>query len=371
MFLALSMLLAAATEAAVPHVMNYQGKATDKAGAPLNGDYKLTFRIYNSASDGAPKWTEVHEGVAITNGIFQLILGSVTPLELPFNEDYWLSIEVGSDGEMSPRSRLASVGYAYRADAATTAESASIVSIPLYIQGFELEHASAHHIKVLPGAVDIDGRVLTAASSSSLINVTDSANYITGHANQSSWIYVYLYNNNNTVAYRLADAAPDKSDSSGNTDGIKRYYIQDNIAYRCIGAVRKDAAGNLRRFFQNGNLVMWDVPAILTVALSTQKWSDAKSCAEFMPSISTLGIFGTYNHDESTTHGAVFLRPNDSTWSADYSCNGTGSATANGGGGRGAGQRICATDGLQKIQYWNQGSGDLQISVQGYYLNIR
>ena len=102
--------------AAIPHLMNFQGKATDKVGAPLNGTYNLTFRIYNSETDGTSKWSETQTNISISNGIFQVQLGSVTPLSLPFDESYWISIEINTDGEMYPRTRLASVGYAYTAE---------------------------------------------------------------------------------------------------------------------------------------------------------------------------------------------------------------------------------------------------------------
>ena len=104
-----------AASAAIPHLMNYQGKATDKSGAPLNGTHNLTFRIYNSETGGTAKWSETQPNIPISNGIFQVQLGTITALSLPFDEGYWISIEINTDGEMSPRTRLASVPYAYAA----------------------------------------------------------------------------------------------------------------------------------------------------------------------------------------------------------------------------------------------------------------
>ena len=126
----------------IPHVINFQGKATDINGVPLNGTYDLTFRIYNHVTAGDPaapndpyrKWTETHQNLTIINGIFSVPLGSITALNLPFDEDYWISVEIikdgQSDGEMIPRTRLASVGYAYKAEVADrlTEETESIPS---------------------------------------------------------------------------------------------------------------------------------------------------------------------------------------------------------------------------------------------------
>jgi len=121
--------------AAVPHLINYQGKLTDSTGKPVaDGKYKITFKLYDSS--GNPVWTEIHDpaqgtGVGIEKGIFNVMLGGVTPLNLTFDQQYSLGIQVGSDPEMSPRQLLASSAYAIRAnvaDAAIQAQNANKVN---------------------------------------------------------------------------------------------------------------------------------------------------------------------------------------------------------------------------------------------------
>jgi hypothetical protein len=102
--------------AAVPHLLNYQGRLTDASGAPLNGSYNLTFRIYDAETAGNLLWQEQHTGVVIQKGIFSVLLGSITALDLPFDKQYFLAVQVGSDPEMSPRQRIASAGYAIRSE---------------------------------------------------------------------------------------------------------------------------------------------------------------------------------------------------------------------------------------------------------------
>lgn len=126
-FLVSALAFISTASADIPHLMNYQGKATDKSGAPLNGTYNLTFRIYNSETGGIAKWSETQPNIPISNGIFQVQLGSVTSLNLPFDESYWISIEINSDGEMSPRTRLASVPYAYKAEAANNSVPTGVI----------------------------------------------------------------------------------------------------------------------------------------------------------------------------------------------------------------------------------------------------
>jgi hypothetical protein len=109
--------------AGIPKMINYQGMLTDNSGTPLNGSYNIGFKIYNAESGGTERWEETQSGVSVTNGLFNVILGSVTPINLDFSEIYWLDITV--DGETMPtRLKFNSVGYAYRAQNADTASVA-------------------------------------------------------------------------------------------------------------------------------------------------------------------------------------------------------------------------------------------------------
>ena len=107
--------------AGIPKMINYQGMLTDNSGTPLSGSYTIIFKIYNDPSAGTKKWEETQSGVSVTNGLFNVILGSLNPIDsLDFNEDYWLDITVGGE-HMPARLRFTSVGYAYRALVADSA----------------------------------------------------------------------------------------------------------------------------------------------------------------------------------------------------------------------------------------------------------
>ena len=43
---------------ALPGQINYQGVLTDTDGNSLNGDYQMTFTIYDAASGGNSLWSE-------------------------------------------------------------------------------------------------------------------------------------------------------------------------------------------------------------------------------------------------------------------------------------------------------------------------
>jgi len=110
--------IASSSVASVPSIVNYQGVLTDEGGNPLSGDdYDLTFRIYPDTLGAASLWEESHSPVSVDNGLFHLMLGSVTsfPPDLFDSAERWLSIQVGDGPEMEPWMRLASVPYAAHA----------------------------------------------------------------------------------------------------------------------------------------------------------------------------------------------------------------------------------------------------------------
>ena len=102
--------------AAVPQLLTYQGLLKNSSGSYLTGTYSMVFKIYNVSTGGTALWTETQSSVSASSGRFSVELGSVTPLNLAFNAQYWLGIQVGSDIEMAPRIKLTSVGYAYNAE---------------------------------------------------------------------------------------------------------------------------------------------------------------------------------------------------------------------------------------------------------------
>lgn len=140
----------------IPELISYQGRLTDPAGNPLTGDYPMRFCLYAAPSGGTALWCE-EATVAVSYGVFSLLLGSVTPLPgTAFDgSDLYLGVKVGTDDEMAPRHRVVSVGYAYRAEAAVDADTVD----GLHASDFEdagavSTHAAdpaAHHARYTDG----------------------------------------------------------------------------------------------------------------------------------------------------------------------------------------------------------------------------
>lgn len=105
--------------AEAPRLINYQGLLTDAGGEPLNGDYSMTFAIYDDSVLSTPVnvlWQEIHTSVTVTNGLFNVLLGSSTPLSsVQFTDTArYLGIKVGADPEITPRSHFTTSAYSFQ-----------------------------------------------------------------------------------------------------------------------------------------------------------------------------------------------------------------------------------------------------------------
>ncbi len=106
--LILSTALATAT---APQLISVQGRLTDASDTPITANTAFDFYIYDDEFAGTQKWSEQQLITPDSDGIFTALLGAVTELDLPFNESYWLRVDVGGE-TLSPRYRITSVPYA-------------------------------------------------------------------------------------------------------------------------------------------------------------------------------------------------------------------------------------------------------------------
>ncbi len=105
----------------IPPFMSYQGVLRDAAGVPVaDSTYDITFRLYDVETGGTALWTET-QTLPVEGGILNAHLGVVVPLStLDFMVPYWLGIEIEGEGELAPRTALATVPYAGHAGFADT-----------------------------------------------------------------------------------------------------------------------------------------------------------------------------------------------------------------------------------------------------------
>ncbi len=105
---------------AIPRVIAYQGKVTDIGGVGVNDTLPIQFGLYEVETGGVAVWTETHPSIPIVRGLFDVDLGSVTPLNLEFDVLYYLEVTI--DGHvLEPRVTFRASPYSFRSIYADTA----------------------------------------------------------------------------------------------------------------------------------------------------------------------------------------------------------------------------------------------------------
>jgi hypothetical protein len=107
-------------KAEFPRIISFQGLLTDTLNNPFtDGEYPITFEIYDQETGGGIIWSE-NQTITTYTGIFDVLLGTVNPLNLSFNKPYWLAIKYDGDEYLNPRLPFTTVPYSFYSDYADT-----------------------------------------------------------------------------------------------------------------------------------------------------------------------------------------------------------------------------------------------------------
>jgi hypothetical protein len=108
----------------------YQGALRNTNGTPVpDGNYAVTFSIWDALTAGSKQWEESYASVALKNGLFSVQLGSTVALGTLFSTHTGLWLEISADTgagleTYGPRIPLTGVPYAKQVDNVTSAISA-------------------------------------------------------------------------------------------------------------------------------------------------------------------------------------------------------------------------------------------------------
>lgn len=109
-----------------PSILHYQARLLDSGGSPLSAaSLSVTFTLYDAPTGGSVLYTET-QNLDVTGGLLSAQIGASNPLNTTLfdsGSERWLGITIGSDSEMSPRTRMTSVAYALRAASARQADN--------------------------------------------------------------------------------------------------------------------------------------------------------------------------------------------------------------------------------------------------------
>ena len=155
-----------ASAAAVPNLLSWQGVALDESDAPLaSGVYSFRFAIYDEPAGGNLMWEEI-QSVNVVNGLVNVLIGSVVALpDTTFDgPDRFLEVQFEAEVPYAPRTKIVSVGYAFRVltiDGASggtlVGESGSIVEIGESTAGGRFNVFDESDQPVVSAGADADG----------------------------------------------------------------------------------------------------------------------------------------------------------------------------------------------------------------------
>jgi microcystin-dependent protein len=126
--LILAVLGASHAAAEAPAIIPLQGYLLDSEGKPVDGAHRLTFFLYDAATDGDSVYTDNYNSVDVDKGHFVVYLGNQedAPLDLGLfreHRDLWVEVVIDGSETVAPRTYLASVPYAGFAQACGDAQT--------------------------------------------------------------------------------------------------------------------------------------------------------------------------------------------------------------------------------------------------------
>jgi hypothetical protein len=129
MIAVLALTVASVALAAIPQKLSYQGVLTNPAGQVVpDGSYSLSLSLYDTLSGGSALWTETQSTV-VSHGIFNVILGAVTPIAIAFDKPLYLGVAVAGGAELSPRTMLTSSPYSLNTPVMTFVSSGNTTTL--------------------------------------------------------------------------------------------------------------------------------------------------------------------------------------------------------------------------------------------------
>ena len=100
-----------------------------------------------------------------------------------------------------------------------------------YRKGMNIQYASATTVTVLPGVLDVGGKLFVTTASTTLDITTD---FLGGQAEPADGpVYIYAYNNSSAIGFKMSTSCPALSDSSSNTAEFPLRYYSDATIGKC------------------------------------------------------------------------------------------------------------------------------------------
>ncbi|MFH2049051.1 MAG: hypothetical protein ABIJ12_06365 [bacterium] len=186
-----------------PHLISYQGKATDNAGNPVTDDtYDVWFFLYTSSSGASYVWSD-NASIKTTEGLFSYTLGSDPTSPLPdsiFSKYDSLFVGIFFEGEiMAPLKPLTSSPYAIRVNSIDGAKGGEVAGDLILIDTTIGPHAE--YAEIMKDFDGTGGGYLQIHSSWSHIGFV-----VDGNSNNTGEPRTMIMGNDRFVAMNMADS---------------------------------------------------------------------------------------------------------------------------------------------------------------------
>lgn len=207
---AIAFLLCSEAYSQIPRIISYQGVLTDPNGNLLpDGNHHLKLVLYNNAFGATPLYTET-QTVPVVRGVFNVLIGTSTPIPttLTFDRAYFLGVSVDGGPELQPRTPLTSVPYALHAAMAdNVSDNAPVV----------------RSVNGLTGALTINGGSgVSVSQNGNDITITNTA--APGTGNNSGFVLPYAGSvSTPSTAFKVTN-------TNNGLDAYAVHGVLDNIA---------------------------------------------------------------------------------------------------------------------------------------------
>lgn len=114
------------------HLIHYQGILIDEDGTRFNGITNLYFNLYKGPNSEQAIWSEGHKNIQISDGNYEVLLGSQNPLTLSFYK-YYLEVNAEALGSTSARIAITGPGFNWRLSFLFAAYTIVWVAIFVYL----------------------------------------------------------------------------------------------------------------------------------------------------------------------------------------------------------------------------------------------
>ena len=284
-----------------PTTMNFQGRLTNSSGNIMaDGLYNMKFRLYDASTGGTLKWNETRETtnrVQVTNGLFSVQLGQVTPMDPSVFASGSLYFEIElptpgtatcstascgtfTEGPMTPRNKLSTSAYAYNSETLDGIDSAQFArndqgNTFLGAQVIQADSATAFQVQNAAGTstflnVDTLGNVASFKAGNDAASL--GSELFAGFGTGSGWT-IGGSGASSTATHTSGTTALNASPTITPTAGTA-YQIQITIASRTTGSVNVNLGSIGAKTYSSNGTFTWHGVALSTNNLSFTPTTD-------------------------------------------------------------------------------------------------